>query len=35
LDTHLRAALAERPLVLPRPRNDALIEHARRKGAKT
>jgi type VI secretion system protein ImpL len=35
LDRHLRAALAERPLVLPRPRDDALIEHARRKGTKT
>jgi type VI secretion system protein ImpL len=35
LDTHLRAALAERPLVLPRSRDDALIEQARRKGTKT
>ncbi|MGQ0546837.1 MAG: type VI secretion system membrane subunit TssM [Betaproteobacteria bacterium] len=34
---HLRAALAERPLLLPRARNDALIEQARRKlgGART
>ena len=34
---HLRAGLAERPLALPRPRNDALIEQARRKlgGART
>jgi len=34
---HLRAALAERPLVLPRQRNDELIERARRRlgGAKT
>ena len=34
---HLRLALAERPLALPRARNEALIEHARRKlgGAKT
>jgi type VI secretion system protein ImpL len=28
---HLRAALAERPLALPRVRDDALIEQARRK----
>ena len=34
---HLRLALAERPLALPRARNEALIEQARRKlgGAKT
>jgi type VI secretion system protein ImpL len=34
---HLRLALAERPLALPRERNEALIEQARRKlgGAKT
>jgi type VI secretion system protein ImpL len=35
LGTHLRAALAERPLELPRPRDAALIEKARRTGAKT
>ncbi len=37
LQAHLRAALAEEPLVLPRPRNDELIERARRRlgGAKT
>jgi type VI secretion system protein ImpL len=35
LDIHLRAALAERPLALPRSRDDALIERARRKAAKT
>jgi len=28
---HLRVALTERPLALPRPRDDALIEQARRK----
>jgi hypothetical protein len=28
---HLRVALAERPLALPRLRDDALIEQARRK----
>jgi len=34
---HLRAALTERPLVLPRARDDALVEHARRRigGART
>jgi len=31
LSTHLRVALAERPLALPRLRDDALIEQARRK----
>jgi type VI secretion system protein ImpL len=31
LAAHLRVALAERPLPLPRPRDDALIEQARRK----
>jgi type VI secretion system protein ImpL len=31
LASHLRAALAERPLVLPRPRDEALIEQARRR----
>jgi type VI secretion system protein ImpL len=31
LATHLRAALAERPLALPRPRDDTLIEQARRR----
>jgi len=31
LGAHLREALAERPLVLPRARNDALIDEARRK----
>ena len=31
LASHLRAALAERPLALPRPRDDALVEQARRK----
>jgi type VI secretion system protein ImpL len=31
LAAHLRVALAERPLVLPRPRDDALVEQARRK----
>ena len=31
LASHLRVALAERPLALPRPRDDALIEQARRK----
>jgi len=31
LSAHLRLALAERPLALPRPRDDALIEQARRK----
>jgi type VI secretion system protein ImpL len=31
LASHLRVALAERPLPLPRPRDDALIEQARRK----
>jgi len=35
LDIHLRAALAERPIALPRSRDDALIERARRKGPKT
>ena len=37
LRAHLRAALAEEPLVLPRPRNEELIERARRRlgGAKT
>jgi hypothetical protein len=28
---HLRVALSERPLALPRPRDDALVEQARRK----
>ena len=34
---HLRAALAERPLVLPAPRDDELVEQVRRKlaGRKT
>ena len=32
LRAHLRAALAEEPLALPRPRNDELIERARRRG---
>ena len=31
LVSHLRAALAERPLALPAPRDDALIEEVRRK----
>ena len=31
LRAHLREALAERPLALPRARNDALIEQARRR----
>ena len=31
LQVHLREALAERPLVLPRARDDALIEQARRR----
>jgi type VI secretion system protein ImpL len=31
LSAHLRVALADRPLALPRPRDDALIEQARRK----
>jgi type VI secretion system protein ImpL len=31
LAAHLRAALAERPLALPRPRDDALIDQARRR----
>jgi type VI secretion system protein ImpL len=31
LSAHLRAALAEQPLALPRPRDDALVEQARRK----
>jgi type VI secretion system protein ImpL len=31
LASHLRAALAERPLALPRPRDDGLIEQTRRK----
>jgi type VI secretion system protein ImpL len=31
LALHLRAALAERPLVLPHPRDDALVEQARRR----
>ena len=31
LSSHLRAALAERPRALPRPRDDQLIEQARRK----
>ena len=31
LAAHLRVALADRPLALPRPRDDALIEQARRK----
>ncbi len=31
LASHLRVALAERPLALPRPRDDALVEQARRK----
>jgi type VI secretion system protein ImpL len=31
LASHLRVALTERPLALPRPRDDALIEQARRK----
>jgi len=38
LSAHLRAALAERPLALPRSRDDALIGEARRKlasGART
>ena len=33
LDAHLAAALAERPLVLPRGPDDTLIEQARRKHA--
>ena len=38
LGVHLRAALEEKPLALPRPRDDRLIEQARRKlggGART
>jgi type VI secretion system protein ImpL len=37
LRAHLREALADRPLALPRARNDALIEEARRRlgGART
>jgi type VI secretion system protein ImpL len=31
LQAHLREALAERPLALPRPRDDALIDQARRR----
>jgi type VI secretion system protein ImpL len=31
LAAHLRVALAERPLAMPRPRDDALVEQARRK----
>ena len=31
LATHLRVALSDRPLALPRPRDDALVEQARRK----
>jgi type VI protein secretion system component VasK len=31
LSSHLRAAIADRPLALPRPRDDALIEQARRR----
>jgi type VI protein secretion system component VasK len=31
LSAHLRAALADRPLALPRARDDALIDQARRK----
>jgi type VI secretion system protein ImpL len=31
LSAHLRAALVDRPLALPRPRDDALIDQARRK----
>ena len=31
LAAHLRVALAERPLALPRPRDEALIEQSRRK----
>ena len=31
LAAHLRVALSERPLALPRPRDDALVEQARRK----
>jgi type VI secretion system protein ImpL len=31
LESHLRVALTERPLALPRPRDDALVEQARRK----
>jgi type VI secretion system protein ImpL len=31
LAAHVRAALAERPLALPGPRDDALVEQARRK----
>jgi type VI secretion system protein ImpL len=31
LAAHLRVALAERPLTLPRPRDDALVEQARRR----
>lgn len=31
LSRHLRVALGERPLSLPRPRDDALVEQARRK----
>jgi len=31
LASHLRVALADQPLALPRPRDDALIEQARRK----
>jgi type VI secretion system protein ImpL len=31
LSAHLRAALADRPLALPRPRDDVLIDQARRK----
>lgn len=31
LAAHLRVALADRPLALPRPRDDALIEQVRRK----
>jgi hypothetical protein len=37
LRTHLREALAERPLALPHTRDESLVEHARRRasGAKT
>ena len=35
LQTHLLEALTERPLALPRPRDDALIEQARRRAGVT
>jgi type VI protein secretion system component VasK len=38
LSSHLRVALADRPLAVPRARDDALVEQARRKlggGART